>query len=127
MRLVAIAAAATALLLATAGGYGYHRDELYFLRAGAEPAFGYADQPPLTPLLAHALDVLFGGSLLGLRAPSALMAGLVVLVTGLIARELGASRGRSCWPPAAWPCPLCCAQSATCCPPARWTCWSGRW
>jgi len=93
MRLVAIAAAAAALLLATAGGYGYHRDELYFLRAGAEPAFGYADQPPLTPLLAHALDVLFGGSLLGLRAPSALMAGLVVLVTGLIARELGASRG----------------------------------
>jgi hypothetical protein len=45
MRLVAIAAAAAALLLATAGGYGYHRDELYFLRAGAEPAFGYADQP----------------------------------------------------------------------------------
>jgi 4-amino-4-deoxy-L-arabinose transferase-like glycosyltransferase len=83
----------TLLLLIAAGRYGYHRDELYFLRAGSEPAFGYADQPPLTPLLAHALDVLTGGSLVGLRAPSALMAGLVVLLTGLIAKELGARRG----------------------------------
>lgn len=81
-----------ALLLATSGRYGYHRDELYFLRAGREPAFGYADQPPLTPLLAHALDTLAGGSLVALRTPSALMAGLVVLVTGLIAREFGAPR-----------------------------------
>jgi 4-amino-4-deoxy-L-arabinose transferase-like glycosyltransferase len=39
------------------------------------------------------LDVAFGGSLVGLRAPSALIAGLVVVLTGLIARELGADRG----------------------------------
>jgi hypothetical protein len=82
-----------AVLLAVAARYGYHRDELYFLRAGAEPAWGYADQPPLTPLLAHVLDVAFGGSLVGLRLPSALVAGLVVVLTGTIARELGASRG----------------------------------
>lgn len=88
-----VAAAVTVLLLATADGYGFHRDELYFLRAGAEPAFGYVDQPPLTPLLAHALDVVFHGSLVGLRVPSTLMSGLIVLVTGLIAREFGASRG----------------------------------
>ena len=49
------------LLLSVAGRYGYHRDELYFLRAGREPAFGYVDQPPLSPLLAHAADTLFGG------------------------------------------------------------------
>lgn len=89
----ALAAGVTLLLLATAGRYGYHRDELYFLRAGAEPAFGYDDQPPLTPLLAHAMDVLFHGSLVGLRAPSAIMAGLVVLLTGMIARELGGGHG----------------------------------
>jgi hypothetical protein len=46
------------------------------------------------------LDVAFSGSLVGLRAPSALMAGLVVVLTGLvvvltglIAGELGAGRG----------------------------------
>lgn len=88
----AVAAAVTALLLAFAGRYGYHRDELYFLRAGRELAFGYVDQPPLTPLLARAMDELFPGSLVGLRLPSALAAGLLVLVTGLIARELGGGR-----------------------------------
>ncbi|MGH3843266.1 MAG: glycosyltransferase family 39 protein [Pseudonocardiaceae bacterium] len=91
--LLVLGAVVTAVLLGVAAGYGPHRDELYFLRAGAEPAWGYADQPPLTPLLAHALDVAFGGSLVGLRAPSALMAGLVVVLTGLVAGELGADRG----------------------------------
>jgi len=88
-----VSGAVTVLLLVTSGGYGYHRDELYFIRAGAEPAFGYVDQPPLAPLLAHALDVVSHGSLVGLRIPSALISGLIVLVTGLIAREFGAARG----------------------------------
>lgn len=91
--LALLAVAETLLLVAAAGGYGYHRDELYFVRAGAHPAFGYVDQPPLTPLLARAMDVSFHGSLVGLRLPSAIMAGVVVLATGLIARELGAERG----------------------------------
>ncbi len=87
-----LALATAALLLALAERYGPHRDEMYFVRVGGTPAFGYVDQPPLTPLLAHALDVLMPGSLLGLRAPSALMAGLVVVLTGLLARELGGDR-----------------------------------
>jgi 4-amino-4-deoxy-L-arabinose transferase-like glycosyltransferase len=90
--LVSVAVAVTVLLLAFAGRYGYHRDELYFLRAGRELAFGYVDQPPLTPLLARAMDELFPGSLVGLRLPSALAAGLLVLLTGLIAREFGGGR-----------------------------------
>jgi len=90
--LATLSAGLTVLLLALAGGYGYHRDELYFLRAGREAAFGYVDQPPLTPLLAHAMDSLFPGSLVALRTPSAISAGLVVLLTGVIARELGTRR-----------------------------------
>ena len=90
--LTALAGGVVLLLVSVAGRYGYHRDELYFLRAGREPAFGYVDQPPLSPLLAHAADTLFRGSLVGLRLPSALAAGLTVLCTGLIARELGGGR-----------------------------------
>ena len=87
--LAALGAGTALLLLAFAGRYGYHRDELYFLRAGRELAFGYVDQPPLTPLLARLMDELVPGSLVALRLPSALAAGLLVLVTGLIAREFG--------------------------------------
>lgn len=90
--LAGLSLAVALLLLAFAGRYGYHRDELYFLQAGRHPAFGYVDQPPLTPLLARAMDWLFPGSVTGLRMPSALSAGLVVLLTGLTAREFGARR-----------------------------------
>jgi hypothetical protein len=89
---VAVAAAVSLLLVVFAGAYGYHRDELYFLEAGHHLAWGYADQGPLTPLLAHLMDLLSPGSLTVLRVPSALMAGGTVLVTGLIAFELGAGR-----------------------------------
>lgn len=77
------------LLVAVAGRYGYHRDELYFLAAGHHVAFGYPDQPPLVPLLARLLDT---GSLVVLRLPSAVMAGSVVALAGLMARRLGARR-----------------------------------
>src|SRR3954468_23754089 len=79
------------VLIALSARYGYHRDELYFIAIGGHPAFGYVDQPPLIPMLAHALDSISGHSLVVLRLPSALAGALVVLVTGLIARELGAN------------------------------------
>ncbi|MGY1689449.1 glycosyltransferase family 39 protein [Geodermatophilus sp. SYSU D01105] len=90
--LAALAAAVVLLLVAVAGRYGPHRDELYFLRAGREAAFGYVDQPPLTPLLAAAVDALAPGSLVALRVPAALAAGGVVVLTGLLAREFGGGR-----------------------------------
>jgi hypothetical protein len=90
--LAALALLLAGILLSVAGRYGYHRDELYFLRAGREAAFGYFDQPPLTPLLAAAVDGLAPGSLLALRFPSALAAAGVVVLTGLLAREFGGGR-----------------------------------
>lgn len=91
--LLVIAGLLAALLVATSARYGYHRDELYFTLIGASPDWGYADQPALVPLLAHALDTLSGGSLVVLRLPSALLAGGTALITGLMAREFGATRG----------------------------------
>ncbi|MDQ3503230.1 MAG: glycosyltransferase family 39 protein [Actinomycetota bacterium] len=88
----AVAGTLSAVLVAVSGRYGYHRDELYFLRAGKDLAWGYPDQPPLTPLIARLMDTLAPGSLLALRLPAALAVGLTVVLTGLLARELGGGR-----------------------------------
>ena len=100
--LLFMAALAMLALALTAGRYGYHRDELYFIAAGAHPAWGYPDQPLLTPLLAHAMNALAPDSLLVLRAPAILASGVTTLATGLLARELGGGRraqmlAAACW------------------------------
>jgi Dolichyl-phosphate-mannose-protein mannosyltransferase len=89
---VSIAAGVTTVLVVFAGGYGYHRDELYFLAAGRHLAWAYADQGPFTPLVARAMSEIAPDSLTVLRIPSALAAGATVLLTGLLAREFGGGR-----------------------------------
>jgi 4-amino-4-deoxy-L-arabinose transferase-like glycosyltransferase len=89
---LAIAGAVVLVLLAVAGRYGYHRDELYFLACGRRLAWGFVDQPPMTPALARLSDGLFPGSLVGLRIWSAMTASALVVLAGLTARELGAGR-----------------------------------
>jgi hypothetical protein len=88
---LAIAGAVTLVLIVFSGGYGYHRDELYFVEAGRHLDWSYADQGPITPLIARAMDVVAPDSLTVLRIPSAIAAGLTVLLTGLVALELGGS------------------------------------
>jgi 4-amino-4-deoxy-L-arabinose transferase-like glycosyltransferase len=90
--LLGVAAVLVALLLAVATRYGYHRDELYFLVASRHLAWGYVDQPPLTPALAGLARLLLGDSLLGLRLLPAVAVGALVMVTGLLTRELGGGR-----------------------------------
>jgi len=79
-------------LLAVSGAYGFHGDEMYFVVAGQHPAFGYVDQPPLTPLLSAASVAIPGVSPTAVRVLPALEMGLVVVVIALIARDLGGSR-----------------------------------
>lgn len=74
------------------GGYGYFRDELYFLACGEHLDWGYVDQPPLIALLAVITRALLGDSLFALRFFPAVAGALTVLVTGLMARELGGGR-----------------------------------
>src|SRR5579864_9685791 len=81
-----------ALTFAVAGRYGWHRDELYYAVAGRHLQGGYVEFPPLTALLAALARVLFGWSLVGLRAFTILAAAGTVLVGVLVARELGATR-----------------------------------
>ncbi len=76
----------------SASGYGYHRDELYFLAAGRHLAWVYPDQGPVTPLIARAMSEISASSLTVLRLPSALSAPATAVLTGLSAREFGGSR-----------------------------------
>src|SRR4029450_4664474 len=84
-----IPAALTAILLVAAPGYGYHRDELYFRLLGHHLAWGYTDQPPLTPLLARLATAVFGDNLVAIRGPAAIGAAVTVVLTALLARDLG--------------------------------------
>ena len=79
-------------LLAVSGQYGFHGDEMYFVVAGQHPAFGYVDQPPLTPLLSAASVALLGTSPTAVRVLPALEMALVVVLIALMARDLGGSR-----------------------------------
>lgn len=85
--LITAAAALVAAYAATASRYDYHRDELYFRML--EPAWGYVDQPPLTPLLAQASIAVFGDSLWALRFPAMLCMVAVLWFAVLITREFG--------------------------------------
>jgi 4-amino-4-deoxy-L-arabinose transferase-like glycosyltransferase len=78
------------VLVALGNRYGYHRDELYFRDAGRHPAFGYDDQPGLTPLIGRLSAALFGDTPRGLRVLSAVAMALVVVLVALLARELRA-------------------------------------
>lgn len=88
----ALAGAVVLVLLALSGRYGYHRDELYFRALADQPAWGYVDQPPFTPLLARWSTDLLGDGLWALRAPAALLLAALVLLLALLAREVGGGR-----------------------------------
>jgi dolichyl-phosphate-mannose-protein mannosyltransferase len=72
--------------------YGYFRDEFNYMACGDHLAWGYVDQPPLIPFLAKICRWLFGDSLRSIRLVPALAASAVVVVTAMIARELGGRR-----------------------------------
>jgi 4-amino-4-deoxy-L-arabinose transferase-like glycosyltransferase len=77
------------ILTAVSNRYGFERDELYFRML--RPAWGFVDQPPLTPLLGR-LAVRVSSSPWAERVPATAFAMLSVLVVVLITRELGGGR-----------------------------------
>jgi 4-amino-4-deoxy-L-arabinose transferase-like glycosyltransferase len=81
------------VLLATASRYGFHRDELYFMANAENPAWGYVDHPPLTPMLGWLSQRLLGDSVFALRVLPALVGASVVALAAAICREVGGGDG----------------------------------
>jgi hypothetical protein len=90
--LLLLAALSIILHALTNGRYGFHRDELASLDDGRHLAWGYVAYPPLTPLLARIAFTLFGPSLIGMRFSATLAISIVIVLTGLMARDLGGRR-----------------------------------
>jgi 4-amino-4-deoxy-L-arabinose transferase-like glycosyltransferase len=87
-----VAAVKLVLHLYAGRHYGYFGDELYYLACARHLAWGYVDQPPLIALVAWLEHALLGDSLSAIRFLPALSGAAKVLLTGLMARELGGGR-----------------------------------
>ena len=90
--LLGLAAAVALLHMLTNGRHGFHRDELQFLSDARHLDWGFVAYPPLTPFLEHIGLALFGVSLVWLRVFSVVAQATVIVVTGLMAKELGGNR-----------------------------------
>jgi Dolichyl-phosphate-mannose-protein mannosyltransferase len=78
--------------LLTNGNYGYFRDEFYYMAAGERLDLGYVDFPPFVAIVADVSRFLLGDSPVALRFLPALAGALVVMLAGLMARELGGGK-----------------------------------
>jgi len=90
--LIALCAAKLLLHLFTSvRRYGYFRDELYFLDLARHLDWGYVDCAPLIAIYAKAA-LLMGGSLAAIRIIPAIAGVILIVITILLARELGGDR-----------------------------------
>jgi 4-amino-4-deoxy-L-arabinose transferase-like glycosyltransferase len=92
MILFGFASCAVLLHILLNGQYGFHRDELDFIMNARQLAWGYVAYPPVTPFFARIGLELFGESLRGLRVLPAIAQGIVMVLAGLMARDMGGKR-----------------------------------
>src|SRR5215211_3530832 len=78
--------------LLTNGNYGYFRDEFYYIAASERLDFGYLEFPPFVAFVTAFSRLMLGDSPVALRLLPALAGALVVVLAGLMARELGSGR-----------------------------------
>jgi dolichyl-phosphate-mannose-protein mannosyltransferase len=77
------------LLVNTLGGYGYFRDELYYLACSRHLAAGYVDHPPFSIYLLAVTRIVLGDSLFAIRLIPAMVSGLSVAVLCRLVHRLG--------------------------------------
>jgi 4-amino-4-deoxy-L-arabinose transferase-like glycosyltransferase len=90
--LIYLALATVVLHALTGNAYGFQRDELATLDDARHLAWGYVAYPPVTPFFGRLSLLLFGTSLAGFRFFASLAEATALVLTGLMARELGGQR-----------------------------------
>lgn len=73
-------------------GYGYFRDEFYYIACGRHLAWGYVDHGPIVAVQARLGEVLFGDSVFSIRIFSAAAGAAAIFLTGVIAWAFGGRR-----------------------------------
>ena len=89
LALVSLGAATMVAHVFTGSGFGFHGDELQFMDDARHLAWGYVAYPPMTPFFARLSLDLFGTSLVGFRLFASLVQAVAIVLTGLMAREMG--------------------------------------
>ncbi len=92
--LAALSAAIVALhvLVNRFSPYGFQRDEFLYMAMGRHLRLWRMDFPPFIAMVSEAERFLFGDSMMAIRIAPALAAGMLVMLAGLIARELGGGK-----------------------------------
>jgi hypothetical protein len=75
-----------------AGGYGYFRDEFYYIACSDHLDWGYVDHPPLSIFILWLNRMVLGDSIFALRLVPALSGAVLVVLTGLVTRRLGGGK-----------------------------------
>ena len=86
---IAISAVTLLVHLLTYNNLGFHRDELLYLALGQHISTGYWSNPPMIGLISYLSQLLPGDPLFTTRLFPAIAGAILVLLTGLMARELG--------------------------------------
>jgi hypothetical protein len=73
-------------------GYGYFRDEFYYIACGHHLAWGFVDHGPIVALQARLGELLFGESVFGIRVLSAVAGAATVFLTGALVWAMGGRR-----------------------------------
>jgi len=91
--LVYVAALTVIVHWITGDQYGFHRDELATLEDSRHLDWGFVAYPPVTPFFGRLSLLFFGTSLAGFRFFAAVAEAVAVVLTGLMAQEMGGRRG----------------------------------
>ena len=73
-------------------GYGYFRDEFYYIACGRHLAWGFVDHGPIVAVQARVGELLFGDSVFAIRIFSAVAGAVMVFLTGVIAWAMDGRR-----------------------------------